>query len=223
MNKNATSAESLMIACLLAPFIYLALIWPQLPAEIATHYSLMDGRARADGWMQKENAALIMAALSVVVYLVLRYLPQVDPRASRQTSNFTKLRMVATIGFAALTGWMWYMAGHQASVSNSMGLLLALVGLMVAGMGNYLTTVKPNWFIGIRTPWTLESETVWRKTHQLAGRLMVAGGLLSAVLVFIVPASYQVGVFVTIVVLSTLVPLVYSYIFFQQEKKASLL
>jgi len=220
MKTNNTSAELLMIVCLLAPFLYLALIWQQLPAEIATHYGL-DGRA--NGWMRKENAALIMVSISVTTYLVLRYLPKIDPKASSQTSNFIKLRMVFTVGLAALTGWLWYSAGHQATVDQYQSLALALVGLMLAGMGNYLTTVKPNWFIGIRTPWTLESESVWRKTHQLGGRLMMAGGLLIALLVFIVPASYQVGVLVTIAVLSSIVPLVYSYLFFRQEKKTSLL
>lgn len=218
MKTSNTSAETLMIACLLAPFIYLALIWNQLPAEIATHYSL-DGRA--NGWMMKENAALIMAGFSVALCLVLRYLPQFDPKASRQPSNFNRLRAVITVGFAAVTGWLWYEAGHQDNADQGQTFLLALVGLMLAGMGNYLTTVKPNWFIGIRTPWTLESETVWRKTHRLGGRIMVAGGLLIALLVFIVPVPYQVGVMVMISLLSSLIPLIYSYIFFRREKKSS--
>lgn len=219
MNKTTTSAELLMITCLLAPFIYLALIWQQLPAEIATHYGL---NGRANGWMLKENAALIMAGFSIALYLVLRYLPQIDPKASVQTANFTRLRVVVTVGFAALTSWLWYEAGHQSSAGNSMGFLLALVGLMLAGMGNYLTTVKPNWFIGIRTPWTLGNDTVWRKTHRLGGRLMVAGGLLIAVLVFLIPVTYQIWVLVSITMLSSLIPVVYSYVFFRQEKKTSL-
>ena len=219
MNKTTTSAEILMIACLMAPFAYLALIWTQLPAEIATHYNL-DGQA--NGWMQKETAALLMGAIAVSLYLIFRFLPGFDPKAKQQSTNFIKLRFVMTIGFAAITGILWYMAGHQADTQSLTTALLALAGLMVAGMGNYLTTVKPNYFIGIRTPWTLESETVWRKTHQMGGRLMMAGGLLGAAMVLVLPAPYRDGVFIAVVVLSSFIPLVYSYVLFQQEKKASL-
>ena len=220
MKTNTASAEILMIALALAPLAYLALIWDQLPTEIATHYTI---KGNPDGWMRKETAALVVGGMSSLLYLVLRFLPGFDPKGQLQTANFLKLRVVTTLFFSAIMGMMFYMAAHQSDTPNQMGIVLALASLLTAGIGNYITTVKPNWFVGIRTPWTLESEFVWRKTHQLGGRLMVAGGLLAAVLTFIVPAPYTVGVVVGIILLSAIIPVAYSYIYFRQEKRMSIM
>lgn len=215
MKTTNTSAEILIVTVLVAPIVYLGLCWSQFPAEIAMHFDL---QGHADGWMPKEKAALLVGLTSVIFYLVLRFLPRIDPKGRLQSSNYQKLRFVITLGFAAIMGWMWYMSGHQANEQQSYGALLAIIGLLLAGIGNYMTTVKPNWFIGIRTPWTLQNETVWRKTHRLGGRLMVAGGLLSAVLALVVPTPYTEVSVVGVILLTSLIPVVYSYIYFQQEK-----
>jgi uncharacterized membrane protein len=128
------------------------------------------------------------------------------------------LSVILTLGFAAIMGWMWYMSGHQANPQQSFTIVLAIIGLLLAGIGNYMTTVKPNWFIGIRTPWTLQNETVWRKTHRMGGRFMVAGGLLSSVLALAVPMPYTEVCVVGVILLTSLIPVVYSYIYFWQGK-----
>jgi uncharacterized membrane protein len=132
------------------------------------------------------------------------------------------MRVLITLFFSAINGLVFYMAAHQSDKNKLISSLLALTALLIAGLGNYMTTVKPNYFVGIRTPWTLQSDAVWRKTHQMGGRWMVAGGLLSAVLVFVVPMPYTVGVVVGIILLSTIIPVVYSYIYFRQEKARQL-
>jgi uncharacterized membrane protein len=215
MKTNTTPAEVLMIALILAPLAYMTLIWHELPTEIATHYNMS---GNPDGWMRKESAMLFLSLMSVFLYLVLRFLPQIDPKRKVQTANFLKLRVLVTFFISAINGLVIYMAAHQASTNKLTSSLLVLVALLIAGLGNYMTTVKPNYFVGIRTPWTLQSDTVWRKTHQMGGRLMVAGGLLSAVLVFVVPMPCTAGVVVGIMLLCTLLPVVYSYIYFRQEK-----
>ena len=219
MKTNSTTAEALMIALLLTPFVYLAFTWNQLPAQIATHYDL---QGHANGWMAKETSMLVMGSLSLFIYLLLRFLPTIDPKGKLQSGNYQKLRFVITLFFAAIMGWMWYMAAHQSDAGLSIVTILALAGLMIAGIGNYLTTVKPNWFVGIRTPWTLESDEVWRRTHRMGGRLMVVGGLLSVVLSFVVPMPYAVGAVVGVLVFVSLVPVVYSYVYFRQEKARQL-
>lgn len=215
MKTNNTSAEILMLTVLVVPFVYLGLIWSQLPVEIATHFDL---HGNVDGWMPKGTAALIVGVTSVIFYLVLRFLPRIDPKGRLQSSNYQKLRFVITLGFAAIMGWMWYMSAHQANQQQSYAIMLAIIGLLLAGIGNYMTTVKPNWFIGIRTPWTLQNETVWRKTHRMGGRLMVAGGLLSAVLALVVPKPYTEVCVIGVILLTSFIPVVYSYIYFRQEK-----
>ncbi|WP_080056502.1 SdpI family protein [Spirosoma aerolatum] len=219
MKTTSTSTELLMIGTLLAPFIYLAIIWNQLPAQIITHY---DFAGNPNDSMPKETAAVVMGAVSLVLYLTLRFLPSIDPKGRLQTTNYEKLRFVVVLAFASIVGWIWYTAQHNVAQQSVLIPLFAILGIMLAGIGNYITTVKPNWFVGIRTPWTLDSETVWRKTHRMAGRLMVVGGLLSAVLALVVPMPYGLWVIMGIILLVSFIPVVYSYIYYRQEKKHQL-
>jgi uncharacterized membrane protein len=56
-----------------------------------------------------------------------------------------------------------------------------LIGALFVGIGNLMPRVRPNWFVGVRTPWTLSSDEVWRRTHRVAARAMIAGGLMLAI------------------------------------------
>jgi uncharacterized membrane protein len=89
-------------------------------------------------------------------------------------------------------------------------------------LGNYFQTVRPNYFIGIRTPWTLENEQTWKKTHRLGGRLWMAGGILIVFISFIIRSNNALAItFAIILSVMVIVPIVYSYIEFQKEKKMS--
>lgn len=219
MKPTSTSTELLMVGTLLAPFVYLAMIWNQLPAQVITHY---DVAGHPNGSMPKETAAALMGALSLVLYLALRFLPRIDPKGHLQTANYEKLRFVVMLSLATIVGWMWYTAQHKVAQQSALIPLFAILGVMLAGIGNYITTVKPNWVVGIRTPWTLENEMVWRKTHRMGGRLMVVGGLLSAVLALVLPMPYGLWVVTGIILLASLIPVVYSYIYYRQEKSHQL-
>lgn len=219
MKTQSTTAEVLLIALLLTPFVYLALVWNQLPTRVLSHYDLW---GNADDSMQKSWFAGILGGLSVGLYLLLRFLPGFDPKGRLQGANYQKLRFVITLTLAAVVGWVWYRAAHPTAPQSSLTVLFALIGLLLAGIGNYITTVKPNWFVGIRTPWTLESESVWRRTHRLGGRLMVAGGLLSVVLALTLPMPYVFGAVMAVVLIVSFIPVIFSYVYFRQEKTRQL-
>jgi uncharacterized membrane protein len=91
------------------------------------------------------------------------------------------------------------------------------VGLLFVFLGNYLTRVEPNWFIGIRTPWTLSSDSVWRRTHRTGGWLMVIGGLVLAASAF-VPRSAFLVLFVVTIVIVAVIPIVQSYVLWKREQ-----
>lgn len=215
MKTNSTSLEALMITLVLAPLLYMGINWNQLPATLTTQYDL---QGNPSNWMPKEMTALFFGGLSVLVYVLLRYLPRIDPTGNRQPATYQKLRLVVGVMLAVTLCWVIYTAIHPVGLHTSVNVLLILVSLMLAGMGNYLTTLKPNYYVGFRTPWTMQSHTVWRQTHQLGGRLLFMGGLLSVILMLLTPAAYQVSVFMVIVLVTTLIPLVYSYIYFRREK-----
>ncbi len=96
--------------------------------------------------------------------------------------------------------------------------IVMIVGLFLAFMGNYLTTVQPNYFVGIRTPWTLESPAVWARTHRLGGILFCLAGLLLAGLALVLPLPYVTPALLVLLVGTVLVCYAYSYVAFRQEE-----
>jgi uncharacterized membrane protein len=101
---------------------------------------------------------------------------------------------------------------------NIIKLILPLLGLLFLVLGNYMHSVKPNYFIGLRIPWTLENEDNWRKTHQLMGKLWVAGGLLITICTLLLPAEAGFFLLMGITALITIIPAVFSYRYFKKHQ-----
>jgi uncharacterized membrane protein len=205
----------LIIAVLIAPFLYAALVWDQLPARMAIHF---DMEGRVNGTQQKATFLLMMAGIQVLLYALLRFVPGAGVLANNQTSNYHRLRLVVTLFLSGIIAWTIYTAMQPGTTQNTTPVLLMAMALLAA-IGNYITTVRPNFFVGIRTPWTLFNETVWRKTHQLAGRVWVGGSILGAILLVLVPMAWQIPVLLTVVGVLIAIPAVYSYIVFREEKR----
>ena len=100
---------------------------------------------------------------------------------------------------------------------NGTKYILPLMGLLFVFMGNYMHTIKPNYFAGFRTPWALEDPDNWRATHLLAGKLWVVGGLVSTILSLILPSVAGWIVFTAITVIISIVPFIFSYQYFKKH------
>lgn len=205
----------LIIAVLIAPFLYAALVWDQLPDRIATHF---DAQNRVNGTQPKDTFLLLMAGLQVLLYALLRFVPGAGVFPNAQTGNYHRLRLAVTLFLSGIIAWVIYTATQSGTTQNTTPILLMVMALLAA-TGNYITTVRPNFFVGIRTPWTLMNETVWRKTHQLAGRVWVGGSIVGAILLMLVPTAWQIPVLLMVVGVLIVIPAVYSYIVFRQEKQ----
>jgi uncharacterized membrane protein len=117
--------------------------------------------------------------------------------------------MTATVVFGAIIGIGVIRAANDASINISSFVFVA-VGLLFMVIGNFLGKVRKNFFLGIRTPWTLASDEVWAKTHRLGGWCFVAAGIVMALMGVAAPAS-NMGWVIGVVVAIALVPVVYSY------------
>ena len=129
-------------------------------------------------------------------------------------NKLNNLRLILALFMSALAIYILYSV--QQKTSNPV-LIFPLVGLLFAFLGNYFKTIKPNYFIGIRTPWTLENEEVWKKTHLMGGKLWFVGGLLMA-MTFVLPNDVQFYTFMGITAVISIVPIVYSYLEFKKIK-----
>lgn len=198
----------------LIPFIYLAFIWNKLPDTVPMHWNV---KGEIDRFGSKDELWGLTAMLSGLGYFLFLIIPKIDPKGklSKMGNKLNNLRLMMALFMSALSMLIIYSVQQAESKPT---LIFALIGLLFAGLGNYFKTIKPNYFIGIRTPWTLENEEVWKKTHLFGGKLWFAGGLLIFILSLIIPIVYSFYVLMTVTVIISIIPIIYSYIEFKKLK-----
>jgi uncharacterized membrane protein len=192
-----------------------AIVYPRLPATIPTHWN-MDGQP--DDWSRRAFGASILPVLLLGMWGLLRVLPAIDPRGA----NYAKFGGAYEAMIDAL---MIFLLGMHIVVLRAglgdpvqVGRVVPFgIGALLMVIGNLLPRCRPNWFIGIRTPWTLSSDRVWEKTHRLGGRLFVAGGFLIAI-VALFWTQWVHLVLITSVILATAAVLIYSYLEWKREQ-----
>ena len=185
-----------------------AWLYPTLPDPMPTHWN---AAGEVDGYSSKPVGAVVIASIPVLSFVIFKLIPVISPRGFR-TESFSgtlNILMVATVLFGTVIGFGLLRAAQDTSINIS-SLVFVAVGLLFVVLGNFLGKVRKNFFLGIRTPWTLASDEVWAKTHRLGGWCFVIAGIIMAVMGVLVPAS-GIGWVVGIVVAIALVPVVYSY------------
>ncbi|OUO61740.1 hypothetical protein B5F74_03730 [Collinsella sp. An271] len=203
----------LALAVLVNFATYIALL-PAMPDQLPSHWGV-DG---VDDWNSKE-ASLAMAALPAIMLAVLFIVPRIDPKGrnfERFSGIYRTFVTVLTLFMIAIS-WagpltVWGYLSTDGAVLNT--LLFGFFGLLFIGLGNYLPRVKPNYTFGIRTPWTLASEEVWRRTHRASGPVFVVAGIatfIAALFASIAPAI-AIGVMLVTVLGATAFAGVYSYL-----------
>lgn len=157
MEKFKKEIPFLLIAVL--PFIYLAFIWNNLPDKIPMHWN---GSGEIDRYGDKKELVLMLFLLTGITYFVFLVIPKIDPKQKLQNmgNKLNNLRLILGIFMSALAIGIVYSTQQK---SSNPSFVFVIIGLLFTFLGNYFKTIKPNYFIGIRTPWTLENEEVWKK------------------------------------------------------------
>ena len=215
--------EWLQLLILAVPFCAAALLWDKLPDRFPVHWN---ARGEVNGYAGKSFGIIMPAVLNLGLALLLAALPRLDPKMNRHDAEtkisvgriFKLMRLVLT-GFlsAVILAICANALQHHFDMNR---FILGAVGLLFLVLGNFMGKLRPNYIMGIRTPWTLESRTVWLKTHRLAGFLMVAGGVILLVMAFLMPG--QSGILFGVLPVSLLVALIpsaYSYFIYRDEIK----
>jgi uncharacterized membrane protein len=192
--------------------------YPRLPATVATHWSL---RGTPDGFSSRGWAVAIGPLMIVAITVLFNVLPKLDPRRENYATFLSSYWLIANAVIVFL------LVAHAMILATGLGYSVRIdrlmpfgVGLLFIFLGNYLTRVEPNWFVGIRTPWTLSSNTVWRKTHRTGGGLMVIGGAVLAAGAFL-PHGAFLPLLVTTLVIVAGIPIVMSYVLWRRERGRS--
>lgn len=210
--------ELILIIILLTPLIYLVSNWWTLPQEILLH----NEKGEIDSHFSK---IWLLGAIiaNIILYLIMLVWPKLDPkkRIEDMGNKYFIMRLIFTFNFSVFL--TYYLASAINDCPPNNRAIFVFTGIMVTIIGNYIQTVRPNYFLGYRTPWTLESEYVWRKTHRIMGRISMIFGPIIAVIAIFGPEYWIPLSCLIFVGTQVLFLYIYSYVIFQKEKKRAAL
>jgi uncharacterized membrane protein len=201
---------------LIVPFIFIAVYWNEFPDQIPTHFG-MDGKP--NGFSGKGQGLFMMSGINVVMYFVFLIIPKIDPSRANYALFSDKYRIIRIILHVFFTFTFFlsalYALGWKFNIS-----LFILYGVLVLFLflGNYIGNVRHNYFIGVRTPWTLANEDVWTNTHRFTAKLWVFSTLAMMIALPFIPSPEIVfGIFIALI---SIVPIVYSFLQFRKIKNS---
>ena len=185
-----------------------------LPEIIPTHWNFA---GEADGFGPKATFVWLFPGIAIAVLILFWFLPKIDPKKDK----YKKFAEVWEIMQAVLVGYfayMYFVSLYAAVVLdvNVSAFVLVGVGVLFLILGNYMGKIRQNYFVGIKTPWTIENEDVWNKTHRFGGWCFVI-----AALIFVLQGLtgfVSIWLFGLAIVVAALLPILYSYWIFPRNK-----
>lgn len=163
------------LGILVAMFALTAWAWPGAPDQMPTHYGL-DGKA--DGWGGKFAGLGLLPFIALATYVMMLLVPRLDPGYANYESfpgPFATIRLSILVLMAIVQFATIFARGREL---NTNMLVPFAFGVMLVMIGNQFGKIRPNWFVGFRTPWTLSSKVAWTRTHRAAGWLLVVTGVM---------------------------------------------
>ena len=192
-----------------------AYLYPQMPELMASHWNY---KGQVDSYLPRFWGLFLMPIVSIVMLALFMVIPKIDPLKE----NIEKFRkyydgfvvfMIAFLFYIHALTLVWNL-GFEFSMGQ---FVVPAIGVLFYYVGILMANAKRNWFIGIRTPWTLSSDRVWDKTHKLASKLFKAAGIITF-LGFLIPEYLLILVMVPII-LVMFYTIIYSYIEYKKESK----
>ena len=210
MRQVNRTKEALIWLILLVPFIYAFAIWNKVPQQVPTHFDI---HGQPNDYSGKVYALLILPLINVAIYVLLFFVPRIDPRKKNYETFGSAYQNIRLIIHLFLVGVFIFIT-QTTMTGTPLKLNVFFAGLLLffALLGYYLRTVQSNFFVGIRTPWTLSNDVVWRKTHELGGRIWFYSGIVLAIAVFFLPQTAAVIVIFSGLFLMVMIPVIYSYL-----------
>jgi len=214
--KFTFKSEILLIILILAAWITGFYFYSVFPEQVPVHWNFA---GQVDRFGGKFEGAFIMPIAATAMYLLFLLIPLVDPKKEK----YQQFQKVYNLFRYLLILILW--AIYLISSFNALGYnvrveiwIPLIIGLLFIVLGNYMGKIKPNWFMGIRTPWTLSNDQVWSKTHRLGGKMFMLMGLLF-ILNPLLPFQSLTWMLIVPITLVALVPIIYSYVLFKKIKK----
>ncbi len=209
---------TLIITALLTllPIVFGVLAWDKLPDPMPSHFN---SAGEADSFMPKAGVVFALPAFMLVVHILCAALTLMDPkRKNIDGKPFLMVLWICPVMSILVNGMVYvYALGGKINITT---VVLIGCGILFIVLGNYLPKCGQNYSIGIKTPWALNDENNWRATHRFGGKVFVVVGVISVILAFVVSASPVLfWAYFVLVMLSSVVPMAYSYIYYLKHGK----
>lgn len=214
--SNVFKQDWLILILIIFGFALGAYFYPSLPDKVPTHWNF---NGEVNGYGSKLFGAFGLPAINLATYLMFLVLPFIDPKRKNYEdfrASYQFLKYIVIIFFLGVEVMTLLIASGV--IVNKPIFIQIMVSLLFILIGNVMGRFKHNYFVGIKTPWTLANDEVWRKTHRMAAPLWVIGGIVNIMLAFTAIKYNEIG-FMFIVAIITIVPIAYSYITYQQIVK----
>ncbi len=208
-------ANAATVALIAASFLLSVIAYPILPERMASHWG---ASGEVNGYMPKDVMFYLIPALTLIFVAILRLFPSIDPLKANVAAFMPEYeRFIAVFASFMLYLQALTIAWNLGAAFDMLTALTPAFSVLYYRIGALLEQSKPNWWIGIRCPWTLSSPAVWEKTHRLGGRLFKA----SAVIALTSPAFGEYGIIPVIapILASTAYLTAYSYLEYRKEGK----
>jgi len=201
---------------ILAMFLAGVFLYPTMPDTMASHWGA-DGQV--NGYIPKFEALFLMPAITMAIFLLLILLPKIDPKRI----NYAGFQKYYDGFLAVFVGFMVYIhiltsLFNRGFEFNMTAAIMPAMAVLFYSVGALLERSRQNWFVGIRTPWTLSSEKVWDKTNRLGAKIFKTVAVLSLAMIFMGEPGFIV--FVVMIVALSVYLVAYSYLEFKKEAGA---
>jgi uncharacterized membrane protein len=210
---KTTIADLVSVTLIALTVVVTLALYPQLPDPMPTHWN---AAGQVDAYMSKPWGVTILPATAAFMFLLMKIIALVSPKEHKadELSRIAGLFQVLLVGFMCAVAVLVLLEslGHDTYLNQ---VIFGGIGLLLLIMGNSFGKIRKNFFLGIRTPWTIRSEEVWDRTHRLGGKLFMLAGLLLFINAFI-PLDLRWTLPVVFALL--LIPVIYSYIIYRQVR-----
>ena len=215
MKPKDLPKELLILALLLLPMVYLAIVWNQLPQDIPTSFN-------PSGVGGKSDFLLLMIFLfftNGLMYVLFRYVPSdnVVKAEDKIHSEYYRTRFIIHIYLAIFTCVIIFMVKKGEPFIMERWAFIG-VGVLITGIGLYLRNLKPNYYVGVRTPYTLKSPEIWTETHRMASTLWISAGVVTIIAGFFLSLITGVFIIFFLAIVLAALPYIYSFRLYNKDK-----